>query len=150
MENKKKLFIDILYLIGFIGLISIIFTSLAYIIFIGGNGEFDSFYNMFNWIILSYSVVTIGIIITNFFLKKKFNWIEIVLFLGGIILIIVFAVLSKGKYNIWGYSTYFSIYQTYLMEFFSGIATFVLLLATKIIKMFCWKDKNKEVKNEEK
>jgi len=150
MENKKKLFIDILYLIGFIGLISIIFTSLAYIIFIGGNGEFDSFYNMFNWIILSYSVVTIGIIITNFFLKKKFNWLEIVLFLGGIILIIVFAVLSKGKYNIWEYSTYFSIYQTYLMEFFSGIATFVLLLATKIIQMFCWKDKNKEVKNEEK
>ncbi len=150
MENKKKLFIDILYLIGFIGLISILFNSLASIIFIFKSDEFYIFYNMLNWVILAYCVVTIGIMIANFFIKKKYNWLEITLFIGGIVLIIVFSVLSKIELNNLESSNYISLYQTYILGFFSEMATFVLLLATKILKMFCWKNNKSEVRDEKK
>ena len=154
MENKKKLAVDVLYMLGFMSLIASVISSLANFIFLATNNEFLIFYNLCNCLLFSFSFVCLAIMITNFFLKEKFDWIEIALFAATLIMIIVMLILSKDKLETVKTDSFSTVYKTYIISFFTEMTTFIILIVSKLLKMFYFnkkdKIKNAEVKNEEK
>lgn len=148
MKITKKTVVKALYLLAFMSLVSVVFMSGANLIFVDiPSAKFESFYNLLNWLTLAFSILCCSIIITNFFLKRKFDWVEVAILVLTIIFCIVMTVIGTDVLKDVSNSASIAIYTTYMAQFFADMATFVLLLVTKLISMFCFKN---EVNDEEK
>ena len=142
MKFSKKNVIEIFYLLGFISLFSFIFTILStmtlyYEDFGNLSGDYDGsmslFFRLSLILILVFSVLCVALVIINFFAKKKFNWLEVVLYIATTILIVVLLIIGKTSFS------NNSVYESLIILNFAELGTLVMLLVTKLLNMFAFK-----------
>ena len=138
LDLKQKV-LGIIYLLSFISLFTGMFVVLSNLIYVQTDSNFYIFFHTFNWVVLGFTLVTICLIIYNFFAVKKLNILEIIFYVVTIITFIVFLILGKGTYYP-NSDTYASVYASYLSIMMQLLAVVVLLAGSKIA-LICLKRK---------
>ncbi len=148
MKITKKNIVCLIQVLAFISLIGTFFTNVGLLIFeenltsTFADSAMEEIFNISLWVISACVLCCVAMIVVNFFSKKKFNWIEVVLYVATIVTILVFTILCKVEIE-----DRMGTLSTFLISYLSDIGTLVILLATKLVNMFCFK---KETENEEK
>ena len=138
LDLKQKV-LGIVYIFSFLSLFTGMFAMLSDLIYVQTDNDFYTFFHTFNWVALGFTLVTICLIIYNFFAVNKLDLLEIILYAGFIITLIVFLILGKSTFEP-NYDTYASIYASYLSIMMQLLAVVVLLAGSKIA-LICLKRK---------
>ena len=144
MENLdlKQKVIGIIYILAFVTLFTGLFAIVPNLLYYSPTGEFHSFFNTTNWVLLCFVLVLTSVIIYNFFAKRKANLLEIILYVASIVTFIVFIALSYDPVR--SNSTYLSVYASHMSIIIQLLAAVVLLLGAKIASLCLSRKQNKE------
>lgn len=135
IETKQKI-IGIVYLLAFVSLFTGLFTIISNLAFMQyKSSNFFAAYATTNWVCLALCVVGVVIILYNFFARKKLVIVEIVFDILAIAGLIVMLILNAQQI---GYvdANVQSLYSSYMGITMQILATFVLLLGTRIVQKF--------------
>lgn len=138
--NKRKI-LSAIYITFGIFLFLSVFSMIVSAVYVvpkmfcyGEDGKvFVYIYNIFSWIIFGMSVLCEGILIYNFFAKKKLNVIELVLFVFtflALITAIVYCSINRFKS---GATDLNSIFVSYITSYYEYLAIIVVLFVSKLL-----------------
>lgn len=141
MENKKIW--TMIYALSIVGIVGALLMSVYNLTFatngVDMSDKVETMYRITNILCLVMIALLVGIIITNFFLKDKFFWLEIGFAVAIIIGVIVLLSLNEKTIAT----------SAYIMVWFEVICNCLLIIISRLCAKFSNIKKTKEVKDEE-